>query len=245
MLFRHALAFAVIAACFSSSAPAAAEGNGACFPACRSGYVCSPDAKCVSLCNPPCESGEVCASGQCVAKKKKSSSEAAGANAGSEERDGAPRAPLPDRPFEVGLGLGFQHAGNTDFFAPAVSFHYVLALGLEPHLLFGARAGGAFGPATVGELGLDLGYRHRFGAADAALRGGFFVTLRPELWPGAATGASGSSRTAFVGGGSVGGFVELDRFVFRVPLAGGGGKILAHSGTFGYFSASVEAAIRF
>jgi hypothetical protein len=199
----------------------------------------------VSLCNPPCEGGEVCAAGQCTAKKKKSSSEAAGADDATEKRDAAPGAPLPDRPFEIGLGLGFQHAGSVDFFAPALSFHYVLALGLEPHLLFGVRAGGAFGPATIGELGLDLGYRHRFGPADAALRGGFFVTFRPELWPGAATGSSGSSRTAFVGGGSLGGFVELDRFVFRVPLAGGAGKVLAHSGTFGYFSASVEAAIRF
>jgi hypothetical protein len=68
--------------------------------------------------------------------------------------------------------------------------------------------------------------------------------VRPELWPGA-SGAAGSSRTAFVGGGSLGGFVELDRIVISLPLAGGAGKVLAHTGTFGYFSVSAEAALRF
>lgn len=203
----------------------------------------------MSLCNPPCESGEICSSGQCTAKKKASSAAASG-DEKAEKAEKADKAeaksgePLPDRPIELGLGLGFQHVGSLDYFAPALSFHYVLALGLEPHLLFGARVGAALGTSTVGEFGLDLGYRHRLGAADAPVRGGFFVTLRPELWPGA-SGSSGTSRTAFVGGGSVGGFVELDRVIIRVPLAGGAGKILAHTGTFGYFSASVEAAIRF
>ena len=120
----------------------------------------------------------------------------------------------------------------------------MLALGLEPHLIFGARAGAAIGSSSVGELGLDLGYRHRLGAPDAAVRGGFFVTLRPELWPGA-SGYAGSSRTAFVGGGSLGGFVELDRILISLPFAGGAGKILGHSGAFGYFSASAEAPVRF
>jgi hypothetical protein len=161
-----------------------------------------------------------------------------------EKKEAEHGAPLPERPFELGLGLGFQHVGSLDYFAPALAFRYVLALGLEPHLVFGARVGAALGTSTVGELGLDLGYRHRLGAADAPMRGGFFVTVRPELWPGA-SGTAGSSRTAFVGGGSVGGFIEWDRVVLSLPLAGGAGKVLAHPGTFGYFSASAEAAIRF
>ena len=82
---------------------------------------------------------------------------------------------------------------------------------------------------TIGEIGLDLGYRH---------------PVRPELWPGA-SGASGTSRNAFVGCGSLGPFIELDRVLITLPFAGGAGKVLAHSGTFGYFSVSAAAAIRF
>jgi hypothetical protein len=44
-------------------APPAAEA--ACFPACRSGFVCH-QGQCVSLCNPPCAGGERClANGEC------------------------------------------------------------------------------------------------------------------------------------------------------------------------------------
>lgn len=242
---RHLLAGALVVAGLFASLPAAADPAGACFPACRSGFTCSPNATCVSLCNPPCAGSEVCASGECRARgKSSSSSEAAPSEEHAETKERGTREPLPERRFELGLGLGYQHLGGFDYFAPAVAFRYVLALGLEPHLTFGARAGAALGRSTVGELGLDVGYRHRIGAADAAVRGGFFVTLRPELWPGA-SGSSGSARTAFVGGGSLGGFIELDRVVFSLPLAGGAGKVLAHSGTFVYFSVSAEAALRF
>lgn len=38
-----------------------AETEEACFPACRSGYICHPQKKeCVSICNPPCGAWEVC-----------------------------------------------------------------------------------------------------------------------------------------------------------------------------------------
>jgi hypothetical protein len=236
------LAFVGMSVLASAPASASADTASACFPACRNGFVCSPEGKCLSECNPPCSGGETCAAGECVAKKKKP------AEAAAEDKTAKPESangePIPERSFELGLGLGYQHVGSFDYFAPALAFRYVLALGLEPHLLFGVRAGAALGKSTIGELGLDLGYRHRLGAADAPVRGGFFITLRPELWPGA-SGSSGTSRTAFVGGGSLGPFIELERIVLSLPLAGGGGKILAHSGGFGYFSATAEAAIRF
>jgi hypothetical protein len=199
----------------------------ACFPACRSGYVCSPEAKCVSLCNPPCGDGETCAGGECQTKVAPASSS----------------EPIKDRMFELGLGGGYQRVGSADYFAPALAFRFVLPLGLEPHLVFGVRAGAGLGPSIIGEFALDLGYRHRIGAANAPVRGGFFVTFRPEIWPNA--GSYSSTAHAFVGGGSLGGFVEFERLVLSLPLAAGYGKVLSHTATFGYFSASVEAAIRF
>ena len=204
--------------------------------------MCSAEATCVSLCNPGCAGSEICtAAGECVAKTKSSpdASSTDGQSGGS-----APRAPLPERHFELGLGLGYQRVASFNYFTPALAFRYVLALGLEPHLLFGVRGGPGIGPSTFGEVGLDLGYRHRFGDADSTMRGGFFVTMRPELWPGA-SGSATTGRTAFVAGGSIGGFIEWDRVILSFPIAGGGGKVLAHSGGFGYFSACAEAAVRF
>jgi hypothetical protein len=252
---RHLITFLVLILIIAGSSGAHAEGGAACFPACRSGFVCAPDGKCVSLCNPPCSGNEVCSAGECRATKSSTAASTAAATGddkaektGKTEKTAASDAfsgePLPERHYELGLALGYQRVGSLDYFAPALAFHYVLALGLEPHLLFGVRAGAALGTSTIGEVGLDLGYRHRLGAANAPLRGGFFITLRPELWPGA-SGASGTSRNAFVGGGSLGPFIELDRVLISLPFAGGAGKVLAHSGTFGYFSASAAAAVRF
>ena len=167
---RQLIAFLVLVFAAAGSSPANAEG--ACFPACRSGFVCAPDGKCVSLCNPPCSASEVCSGNECRAKKRSSnaasteapSTDAAAADEKS-EKTGTDHAvsnePLPERHYELGLGLGYQHVGSLDYFAPALAFHYVLALGLEPHLLFGVRAGAALGSSTIAELGLDLGYRHR------------------------------------------------------------------------------------
>ena len=58
-------------------------------------------------------------------------------------------------------------------------------------------------------------------------------------------GRLGTSRNAFVVGGSLGSFIELDRVLITLPFAGGAGKVLAHTGTFVYFSVSAAAAIRF
>ena len=38
-----------------------------CFPACRDGFLCGPEAQCISACNPACGAGERCTGqGQCV-----------------------------------------------------------------------------------------------------------------------------------------------------------------------------------
>ncbi len=45
-----------------------ARAPDACFPTCRSGFVCSPSLQCVSACNPACAADQECtADGQCVA----------------------------------------------------------------------------------------------------------------------------------------------------------------------------------
>jgi hypothetical protein len=47
--------------------PAPAEIPPPCFPACRDGFLCGPDAQCISACNPACGAGERCTGqGQCV-----------------------------------------------------------------------------------------------------------------------------------------------------------------------------------
>jgi hypothetical protein len=48
----------------AAPAPSGAPAGSACFPACREGFICTADARCVSLCNPPCPSDQVCVEGR-------------------------------------------------------------------------------------------------------------------------------------------------------------------------------------
>jgi hypothetical protein len=61
------IALAVLA--LARALPARAEApasDAACFPACRSGYLCH-EARCISACNPPCGAAETCtAAAECV-----------------------------------------------------------------------------------------------------------------------------------------------------------------------------------
>ena len=61
---RLAALAALAALAFAGTAEAQA-GN--CFPACRTGYACSPSNECVSICNPPCGEGQLCtAEASCI-----------------------------------------------------------------------------------------------------------------------------------------------------------------------------------
>jgi hypothetical protein len=52
---------------FDSSNVPAAPREPACFPQCRSGYLCH-EGQCLSACNPPCDAGQACtAAGECAA----------------------------------------------------------------------------------------------------------------------------------------------------------------------------------
>lgn len=57
----------LVAVALAVARPVRAETPaGACFPACRSGYLCH-EGRCISACNPPCAAGETCTSaGECV-----------------------------------------------------------------------------------------------------------------------------------------------------------------------------------
>jgi hypothetical protein len=58
----------VVAVALASARPARAQAaaEAACFPACRSGFLCH-EGRCISACNPPCGAGETCTgAAQCV-----------------------------------------------------------------------------------------------------------------------------------------------------------------------------------
>jgi hypothetical protein len=56
---------AVSTLALTAARPARAD-DAACFPACRTGYLCH-EGRCISACNPPCGAGETCTSaGECI-----------------------------------------------------------------------------------------------------------------------------------------------------------------------------------
>lgn len=104
----------------------------ACFPPCRSGYLCD-GSRCVSRCNPPCANGEVCADdGSCIRR----SPDIVG---GSERADLEPVEP----PVEAK-----QRERERYRMSPRLTLHGLISLG-------------AMVRAKVGEVGLTgaIGYR--------------------------------------------------------------------------------------
>jgi hypothetical protein len=67
MASRRLCAVLLAVVALAAAQPVRAETPaGACFPACRSGYLCH-EGRCISACNPPCSAGEACTSaGECV-----------------------------------------------------------------------------------------------------------------------------------------------------------------------------------
>lgn len=54
-----------VVACSVGMAAATQTALAACFPKCRSGYICHRN-KCIDACNPPCAANEKCVDGDCV-----------------------------------------------------------------------------------------------------------------------------------------------------------------------------------
>lgn len=105
----------------------APAGDGACFPACRPGFVCSPAGQCVSACNPACAAGQECtAQGLCVAAQggmvaPETSSEP---NPDAVEKTATPLGPdVKDRrlaaplSWAVSAGIGGGHGEGAHYLA--------------------------------------------------------------------------------------------------------------------------------
>jgi len=193
--------------------PAVAHAQ-ACFPACRSGFVCAPEGKCVSECNPPCEGGSECRAQQCVAPPR------TGAQAPG--RGGATRTPeeitadadrLDEdlaRKFVITGGFGALVAART---AGTVSFAARYQVGEEHAFVIGPRAMIAFpggGYDAFGVIGVDLGYRASFG--HGSVRPGLLVLAQPQVY-------AGGGDALFHTGLAVGPIIRIGRAEIEVPLS--------------------------
>ena len=166
-----------------------------CFPKCRKGFVCGNEGKCVSECNPSCASGEVCRGGECALESSVSS---------------PPRAPKPLEIWWLG-GLG-AHVSSAS--APVLLTSFSVVYGGTHALVAGAQGGIAFfntflGGATVGEFGLNVGYRGMFTTGEVGA--GILALVQPQIW---------IAGDALLGlGGAVGGVITYKRLVVEVPLS--------------------------
>lgn len=182
---------------FLASGHAEAD-EGHCFPTCRSGYVCTPEGKCVSECNPPCDNGTMCKAGACVTPT--SSADAA--------------APVETKKLEMvwAGGLGVHVSTVT---APVILTSFSMAYGGDHAFIAGIQGGVAFfstfvGGATIGEVGLNVGYRGIFTKGDVGV--GMLAVVQPQVWVGGYDALFGL-------GGAVGGVLTYKRLVIEVPLS--------------------------
>ncbi len=191
----------LVGALLAFSASARAEDAGTCFPKCRSGYVCSNENKCVSECNPPCSSGERCKAGQCAVDRNS---------------DVEADAPVSSEPKKIEMvwagGVGVHVSKVT---APVLLTSFSAAFGGRHAFLAGVQGGLAFfdnfvgGSDTVGEVGLNVGYRGIFTRGEVGV--GMLVLVQPQVWF--------AGDALFGLGGAVGGVITYKRLVIEVPFA--------------------------
>lgn len=184
--------FAIVFMGLMLASPARADAE--CFPKCRSGFVCTPEQKCVSECNPPCGNAEVCKAGACVTE--------------SEATPVSTETKKLEMVWSGGVGA---HVSTVT--APVILTSFSVAYGGNHALLGGIQGGVAFfdnfiGTATIGEVGLNLGYRGIFTKTDVGV--GMFALVTPQVWTGG---------DALLGlGGTIGGILTYKRLVIQVPL---------------------------
>ncbi len=185
--------------------PVRAAADAECFPACRCGYVCSPQGQCVSACNPPCGDSQACTNGECVDRH-------------APQQAAAPQSTEPARPFEITLGVGAQkgtRSGASWGATPEAAFAYTLTSGRAFELFVGGRVRYDF-DASVGAAGGEIGVRGVVPSTDASVRGGLFASLRPEIAFGNLTHPS--LEAGIAGAAAVGPFVDFGPVVIRVPF---------------------------
>jgi hypothetical protein len=209
MGIRFGVVFATLGFVFALLFPSVARAQDAerCFPKCRSGFVCSAEAKCVSECNPPCASGEACRAGQCAIDRT--------SHASTSGESGEPDAPVSSEPKKIEMvwaGGAGVHVSKTS--APVLLTSFSVAFGGRHAFLAGLQGGVAFfdsfiGTNTIGELGLNLGYRGIFTRGEVGV--GLMVVAQPQVW---------FAGDALLGlGGAVGGVLTYKRLVVEVPIS--------------------------
>ncbi|WP_394835163.1 hypothetical protein LVJ94_52560 [Pendulispora rubella] len=211
----------------ASSYASSASADSACFPACRSGYLCSAQGTCVSRCNPPCGQGERClANGECEVAS--SSASLAPSSSSSDEE--------PTTKLSLHGGALFQSSNSRSAAGFLTAFQVLI--GTQHAAVLGARFGVLFYEGhTTPEVGLDLGYRARFGSGD--LRGGPMILAQPQLW-------FGDGATAIHLGGAVGGFIEYKQLIVQIPVGGGAVRSTAYNGQWnGVFTVAPTLGVRF
>lgn len=236
MLGGHAMKLAlssfVVFAIGSFAAPALADGSSSsCFPACRSGFVCTPDGRCVSECNPPCGDGEMCDAHECRlrnhsssrsngAPAEKRSSSRSAMSSGSESPDaddGSESGGTVDGPFGMHAGL-LAFITKTTFAGLSLDFRYKTPG--NHAFVVGGRAAVGFPEGTdFFTVGPDIGYRGNF-ARSNDLQAGILVLAQPQIWAG------GSDAVLYVGA-AVGGFVQYGHFEVQLPVGAGFGTLLS------------------
>jgi hypothetical protein len=121
------------ALCFGiGTGRAARADDAACFPECRSGYVCH-QGRCISRCNPPCDASETCTdAGSCVARKP-----APGAIA-------APRESAPEQAVSSGQGTSPAEAPARPSMRESTALRFALGAQVGGDMLsgFGRWVGG-------------------------------------------------------------------------------------------------------
>jgi hypothetical protein len=259
------LAAVVFASTFSVALSASAAD--ACFPACRAGFVCSPDKKCVSECNPPCESTELCSAGACHPNPAMSGARAAppvpkqdpqvvstntgASDAGTAEKTARAKldaVPLPQLTFSILAGPAGVKLGKASAFGGELAFQIRYALGKDNGhgLVARLRGGGydysfsgAFGSVSyfMGSAALDLGYSGRYRFSGG--NAGPLLLLSPQLVY--------ANKTGYGLGVTVGGRVQVgDYFELQLPLTFGGLAASSSSGPSGFmFHASLLGGVTF
>lgn len=193
-----------------------------CFPACRSGFVCSPQGQCVSACNPACAADQRCTDhGQCLDRP---GSRGAPLPATKEDRPAPTTSPEnveqePARRFALTLGVGGQQVlGGTGKWGatPEASFQYTLNPGKMAELFLGFRTRINL-EAILPQFGPEVGVRVGVATKTGFVKGGFFVSLRPEVAFGHITRSKFQGALSF--GGSLGPYLDIGPMVVRVPFA--------------------------
>lgn len=206
-----------------------------CFPACRPGFLCSPQGTCVSECNPPCAGGETCTSGgHCKSNSSAGSSSDTPRAAATPAPAAAPQAPASTNdaptltePRTAALMGGFAVIFGGATVATSFGFTGTLQFKTEGNHAFivGPRLGVFFPTGYVfGTAGVDLGYRGNL-AKSASVEAGPLVMLQPNV-------AFGVKNTIPIAVPlTVGGFVHYGAFEAQVLIGGGP---LIYTGNFGF-----------